>query len=119
MIDILKEEIEEKFEYLNDLENQIDTYKDCQAKLIEDHKAELESAREITAEAIAAKAAEQLAEVGHDPVPTEAAESGSNEKVSDEMTREEFWTEYRRLDWLRDFEGKNKFYAENKHILAQ
>ena len=115
--EILNEVIADRDAMIAGMHDELTAAETEQAKLVEEHEEALAQAKEVTAEAIAAKAAEQLAEVGHDPVPVEAAESGNAEKVSNEMTRDEFWSEYRRLDKARDFEGKNQFYSEHKHVL--
>ena len=35
------------------------------------------------------------------------------------MTEAEFWDQYRAFDTRGDYEGKNDFYAEHKHVIGQ
>ena len=124
-IEQLSARLEERQDQITQLEAFADTLnktieaaKEEKAEMIELHAKELDEAKIITEEAISAAAAEQLAEVGHDPVESNASEEGSNGKSPKEMTPKEFWDEYERLDKAGDYDGKNKFYAENKHVLA-
>ena len=124
-IEQLSARLEERQDQITQLEAFADTLnktieaaKEEKAEMVELHAKELDEAKIITEEAISAAAAEQLAEVGHDPVESNASEEGSNGKSPKEMTPKEFWDEYERLDKAGDYDGKNKFYAENKHVLS-
>ena len=97
----------------------IETLKADAETLKTEHSEELAKATEQTAQAISDKAAELLAESGVPPIENDTekhhGEQGSNVK----MTEEQFWAEYREFDKRGDFEGKNIFYQENKHVLGQ
>ena len=86
---------------------------EAHAKLIEVHADALVKATEQTAQAISDKAAELLAESGTPPI-----ESGP-ESNDGKMTEKQFWNEYREFDKRGDYEGKNEFYTENKHVIGQ
>jgi len=123
-LDELNGEMEVRNEELLNAKNDLDSANakiaelgEVQLKLVEDHTTALAEAREIKAGEVEAKAAEQLAEIGHQPIAIEPAENGASDKQAEEMTEKEFWAEYRRFDEARDFEGKNNFYNENKHVL--
>jgi len=88
---------------------------EAQAKLIEDHKTALVEATEQTAQSIADKAAELLAESGTPPV--EDGIEPKNEPVA--MTEEAFWKEYNALKNARDFQGAQEFYTENNSVIGQ
>lgn len=81
-------------------------------------EAALENAKTITEEAIAAKAAELLAETGT-PAVEANLESNNVEPVNAQMTVDQFWEGYRALDAAGDYEGKNQFYAEHKNVIGQ
>ena len=82
--------------------------------LAEKHADALVEATEQTAQAIAGKAAEMLQESGTPPV-----EDVIEPEASGKMTEKQFWDEYRAFDERGDYEGKNTFYEENKHVLGQ
>ena len=88
-------------------------------KLIEDHADALAKATEHTAQQVADKAAELLAESGTPPIQTEPEAHKGEEGSNGKMTEEQFWAEYRDFDKRGDYEGKNTFYEENKHVLGQ
>ena len=83
-------------------------------EIAEQHVAALDAAIVVTEEAIAAQAAVQLQADGTPPI--EAEPEGSSDG---KMTEKEFWAEYRAFDTRGDFEGKNTFYAEHKHVIGQ
>ena len=83
-------------------------------KTAELHASELEKATEQTAQAIADKAAEMLAESGTPPV-----EEVIEVEASAKMTEEDFWTQYNAFKKSRDFQGAQDFYAENKSVIGQ
>ena len=84
-----------------------------------EHADALVKATEQTAQAISDKAAELLAESGTPPIQVEPEAHKGEEGSNGKMTEEQFWAEYRDYDKRGDYEGKNTFYAENKHILGQ
>lgn len=100
-------------------ENATKAAEDANAKLIDDHKAEIEKAKEIRDGEIESKLAEALAEIGHDPIPETPQENGSTDKTdnSSQMTEDQFWAEYKRIGETEGHEAKNQFYQENKHVL--
>ena len=79
-----------------------------------EHANELVAATEQTAQAIADKAAEVLAESG-----TPAIEDIIEEVAPVAMTEEGFWKEYNALKESRDFQGASEFYAEHKSVVGQ
>ena len=79
-----------------------------------EHANELVAATEQTAQAIADKAAEVLAESG-----TPAIEDIIEEVAPVAMTEEGFWKEYNALKESRDFQGASEFYAEHKSVIGQ
>ena len=79
-----------------------------------EHANELVAATEQTAQAIADKAAEVLAESG-----TPAIEDIIEEVAPVAMTEEGFWKEYNALKESRDFQGAQEFYAEHKSVIGQ
>jgi len=92
---------------------------EAHTKLIEDHADALAKATEHTAQQVADKAAELLAESGTPPIQTEPEAHKGEEGSNGKMTEEQFWAEYRDFDKRGDYEGKNTFYEENKHVLGQ
>jgi len=90
---------------------------EAHAKLIEDHADALVKATEHTAQQVADKAAELLAESGTPPIQVEPEAHKGEEGSNGKMTEEQFWAEYRDYDKRGDYEGKNTFYEENKHVL--
>lgn len=107
--------VNELVEQNEKLEINIDALNQARAKAIETHEAELEKAKEQTRQAITAKAAEILAESGTPAVAVEPSPSAN----SDKMTEEQFWEKYNQFTKNGDFEGKNEFYAEHKHVIGQ
>ena len=75
----------------------------------------LAAATEQTAQAIADKAAEILAESGT-PAIEDVIET-SDAPVA--MTEDGFWKEYNALKDSRDFQGAQEFYAEHKSVIGQ
>jgi len=110
------------------LQNEIDLHEEQVALIqneIVDSKAEVELlktehidalalATEQTAQAIAEKAAELLAESG-----TPAIEDAIEEETPKAMTEDAFWKEYNALKDARDFQGAQEFYAEHKSVIGQ
>ena len=101
-----------------DLAAQIGDLNDARDKLIKVHAEEVAQAKLQTTEAIAAKAAELMAECG---APALAVEPAVNtvEPSSQKMTEDEFWEQYNAFDERGDLAGKNDFYAEHKHVIGQ
>lgn len=99
-------------------EVQIEAMNEARERMIENHAAELVKAEEQTAEAIAAKASELLAESGTPAVALEPSVN-SVEPSNQKMTEAEFWNLYRAFDERGDYAGKNDFYAEHKHVIGQ
>lgn len=86
-------------------------------KATEAHTDALAKAEEKTAQMVADHAAELLAADGTPPIET--APEGKQEPSNQKMTREQFWEAYHEYDSRGDLEGKNEFYAENKHVIGQ
>lgn len=101
-----------------DLAAEIGDLNDARDTLIEAHAEEVAQAKVQTTEAIAAKAAELMAECG---APALAVEPAVNtvEPSSQKMTEDEFWEQYNAFDERGDLAGKNDFYAEHKHVIGQ
>jgi len=78
------------------------------------HADALVEATEQTAQAIADKAAELLAESGTPPV-----EDVIEPEASGKMTEKDFWEQYNALKKSRDFQGAQEFYTENKSVIGQ
>tara|TARA_R110002153_G_scaffold274299_1_gene448239 strand:- start:4240 stop:5385 length:1146 start_codon:yes stop_codon:yes gene_type:complete len=79
------------------------------ADLLEAKDAEIEQAKEITDEAVSAKAAELVQVTTHQPV----ADLG--DEANNKLSSDEFWAEYKQVGEERGLEAKNVWYAENKH----
>jgi len=79
------------------------------------HADKLVEATEQTAQAIADKAAELLAESGTPPV--EDGIEPKDEPVA--MTEETFWKAHKAFKDARDFQGAQEFYTENKSVIGQ
>jgi hypothetical protein len=84
----------------------------------EKHADALVKATEHTAQQVADKAAELLAESGSPALELNASNDAANASAQ-KMTEEEFWKQYREFDNRGDLEGKNEFYAEHKHVVGQ
>jgi ATP-dependent protease ClpP protease subunit len=84
----------------------------------EKHADALVAATEQTAQQIADKAAELLAESGSPALELNASNDASNASAQ-KMTEKEFWEQYREFDNRGDLEGKNEFYTEHKHVIGQ
>lgn len=88
------------------------------AQMVTDHKAEIERTKVIKDDEISARAAEQLQADGTPPIGNDPA-SDHVDPIALKMSEEQFWAEYRAFDKRGDFEGKNTFYSENKHVIGQ
>ena len=117
IIDDLKGELECCDEALaiakSDLTKANEAHAEAVKDLKEGHEKELTEAKEIKSSEVEAKVAEQLAEIGHAPIPDTPQEGGSTDKNS-KMPEDEFWAEYRK----QPLETQNEWYAENKHLIA-
>ena len=82
---------------------------ETKAAELEAKDAEIEQTKEITEEAVAAKAAELVQVTAHAPV-ADLGDEGNNKLSSDE-----FWAEYKRVGDEQGLDAKNVWYAENKH----
>lgn len=76
-----------------------------QAELVS-KDAEVDEAKDVTADAVAQKAAEIFQVSTHEPV----AETGDEDNK--QLSADAFWTEYHAID---DLQKRNDWYAENKH----
>ena len=87
--------------------------------MTEEHDKALAQAKEIKDGEVEAKAAAQLAEIGHAPIESGVQEGGDADLNGEnaEMTEDQFWAEYNRIGKVEGLEAKNKFYQENKHVL--
>ena len=88
---------------------QIKAELETKAAELEAKDAEIEQSKEITEEAVAAKAAELVQVTAHAPV----ADLG--DEASNKLSSEEFWAEYKRVGDEQGLDAKNVWYAENKH----
>ena len=132
-IDSLNAKLEDRNEQIEKLNGAVDGLREevqaaedatkaaeeANAKLIDDHKAEIEKTKEIRDGEVESKVAEALAEVGHAPIPDAPQENGATDKIGDnsQMTEDQFWDEYNRIGKEEGLEAKNQFYQENKHVL--
>ena len=82
---------------------------ETKAAELEAKDAEIEQTKEITEEAVAAKAAELVQVTAHAPV----ADLGDEE--NNKISSDEFWAEYKRVGDEQGLDAKNVWYAENKH----
>jgi hypothetical protein len=80
--------------------------------LTEAHKTELATAKEVTAEAVSAQAAEQLQSSGHPPLES-APEGNHVEPSASKMSEDDFWKEYH----SQPVAEQNAWYAENSHLI--
>ena len=116
-IDDLKGELECRDEALtiakSDLSKATEAHAEAVKTLTEDHGKALAEAKEIKEGEVEAKAAAQLAELGHAPIADTPQENGSTDKNST-MSETEFWAEYRK----QDPNDRNDWYSENKHLIA-
>jgi ATP-dependent Clp protease protease subunit len=111
----LFERVSQLVEKNEKLEINVGALNQARANLLETHEADLAAAKEQTRQAITAKAAELLAESGTPAVAVEP----SQEANAQQMTEEQFWSAYNEFTKRGDFEGKNEFYAEHKHVIGQ
>ena len=88
---------------------QIKAELETKAAELEAKDAEIEQTKEITEEAVAAKAAELVQVTAHAPV----ADLG--DEASNKLSSDEFWAEYKRVGDEQGLDAKNVWYAENKH----
>ena len=116
--DELTGELECRSEELLIASAEVETIKGEIETLKTDHSAALEKASEETAKAVADKAAELLASVGAPPLEEDTNQSHI-EPSANKMTPDDFWAGYNALSSKGDFEGKNSFYAEHKHVIGQ
>ena len=82
---------------------------ETKAAELEAKDAEIEQTKEITEEAVAAKAAELVQVTAHAPV----ADLG--DEANNKISSDEFWAEYKRVGDEQGLDAKNVWYAENKH----
>ena len=82
---------------------------ETKAAELEAKDAEIEQTKEITEEAVAAKAAELVQVTAHAPV----ADLG--DEANNKLSSDEFWAEYKRVGDEQGLDAKNVWYAENKH----
>ena len=82
---------------------------ETKAAELEAKDAEIEQTKEITEDAVAAKAAELVQVTAHAPV----ADLGDEE--NNKISSDEFWAEYKRVGDEQGLDAKNVWYAENKH----
>ena len=95
---------------ISDLQNENESHK---AKIVE-MEASHTTALQVTEQAVADKAAELMAMQTQTPV------ADSDDDLEDGIKdADSFWAEYRRIEKAEGHEAKNKFYAENKHILKK
>jgi ATP-dependent protease ClpP protease subunit len=118
-LDEVRGELECRDEALAFANASIETLKADAETLKTEHAEALEKATEQTAQAISNKAAELLAESGVPPIENEPEKHHGEQGSKGKMTEEQFWAEYREFDKRGDYEGKNIFYQENKHVLGQ
>ena len=90
--------------------------KDLKA-LGEKHDAALAEASEVTVKAVAAKAAELIAESGTPAVSAELGDDPSTPSAV-QMTREDAAEGYKALKKARDFQGAQDFFAEHRNLLT-
>ena len=113
-IEKLQNEIDLHEEQVALIQNEIVDSKEEVELLKTEHIDALALATEQTAQAIAEKAAELLAESG-----TPAIEDAIEEETPKAMTEDAFWKEYNALKDARDFQGAQEFYAEHKSVIGQ
>jgi len=113
-IEKLQNEIDLHEEQVALIQNEIVDSKTEVELLKTEHIDALALATEQTAQAIAEKAAELLAESG-----TSAIEDAIEEETPKAMTEDAFWKEYNALKDARDFQGAQEFYAEHKSVIGQ
>ena len=82
---------------------------ETKAAELEAKDAEIEQTKEITEEAVAAKAAELVQVTTHQPV----ADLG--DEANNKLSSDEFWAEYKQVGDEQGLDAKNVWYAENKH----
>jgi len=82
---------------------------ETKAAELEAKDAEIEQTKEITEDAVAAKAAELVQVTAHAPV----ADLG--DEANNRLSSDEFWAEYKRVGDEQGLDAKNVWYAENKH----
>lgn len=122
-IDDLKGELECRDEALaiakSDLADAKSEHAEAVKVMTEEHDAALAEAKEIKDGEVEAKAAAQLAEIGHAPIESGVQENGDDDLTGEntEMTEDQFWAEYNRIGKVEGLEAKNQFYQENKHVL--
>jgi len=99
---------------ISDLQNQVTDFNDRIQKMNTDHKAELEAAEAVTAQAVAAQAAEIF---GRQTLESIAEPEGNDD--ASQVTAENFWTEYAEVGKRDGLEAKNVWYSKHKHLIGK
>lgn len=96
---------------IEELQNSLNEFKDTLQNMQNKHSEELTEAKEVTAHAVASAAAELMA------IQTEEAIAEASNETDKPMDAESFWAEYKAIGKSHGLEAKNKWFADNKHLL--
>lgn len=103
--------VEAKDAEILQLQNSLDQYKNEIEDMEQEHQEQLLEAGEVTAQAVASAAADLMA------LQTAEAISEASNEIEKSFDSKSFWDEYRAIGKSQGLDAKNKWYAENKHLL--
>lgn len=96
---------------IEELQNSVKEFIAKTEQMEEAHKTELSEAKEVSTKAVASAAAELMALQAEEAIVEASNESDKPVEATD------FWAEYKAIGKSQGLEAKNKWYAENKHLL--
>jgi ATP-dependent protease ClpP protease subunit len=98
---------------IEELQNSVKEYTDGIEQMEKAHQEALVKTEEVTANKVAVAAAELMALQS-----SEAVAEASNE-TDKPVDADSFWTEYKTIGKTQGLEAKNKWFADNKHLLQK
>ena len=104
-------QVEQREEEIAELQNSKKDYISQIEEMKDTHSKQLEDASEATTKQLAVAAAELMA------LQTEEAVSEASNEADAPKSADSFWEEYKAVGKSQGLEAKNKWYAENKHLL--
>lgn len=105
------DQLEQREEEIAELQNSEKDYISQIEGMKDTHAEQLEEASKATTQEVAVAAAELMA------LQTEEAVAEASNEADAPVTADSFWAEYKAVGKSKGLEAKNKWYAENKHLL--
>jgi ATP-dependent protease ClpP protease subunit len=96
---------------IEELQNSVKEFIAKTEQMEDAHKTELSEAKEVSTKAVASAAAELMALQAEEAIVEASNESDKPVESTD------FWAEYKAIGKSQGLQAKNKWYAENKHLL--